>query len=554
MRNLRRLAAVLTVLATAIGGGTGLAEAATGPDVSAWQHPHNQPINWAAVRGAGHTFAFIKGTEGTSYVNPWLARDRAGAASAGLARGSYHFASPGLPIRQTALAQAHYYVDHTGKHNAPGDLPPVLDLEVTGGLPAPQLVRWAATWLQEVQHLTGRQPIIYTYPGFWQHQMWNSAALRGYRLWLASYTDRHKVKIPGKWGEWTLWQYTDRGRVPGIPTPADISVGSIDGLAVPTPVGPPPGSPTGNVDGIERVPGGLLVSGWAVDPDTDKPVGIRTYVDGTRQARLTADQPSPDVAKKFPGKGEKHRFSTLVNVADGTHVVCVMADNVARGRDQELGCQSVSLSATPFGELDAVQQQPGGVQVSGWAIDPDSTKPVPIHVYVDGHLFWTASADDPRPDVAAAHPAYGSGRGFTINVPVAAGATRRVCVYAINVGPGDGNPALDCKKITLSTRSVGNIDGVAKTAQGLYVRGWSLDKDTNLPQWVHAYVDGHLVDAMWAYKGRPDVGELHDGYGVFHGFEAVLPWPKDGKPHRLCLYPINEGAGAGHSSLGCHTY
>jgi hypothetical protein len=33
-----------------------------GPDVSGWQHPAGGGINWAAVRGAGASFAFVKAT------------------------------------------------------------------------------------------------------------------------------------------------------------------------------------------------------------------------------------------------------------------------------------------------------------------------------------------------------------------------------------------------------------------------------------------------------------------------------------------------------------
>jgi lysozyme len=77
------------------------AEAATGPDVSNFQHPNGAAIDWGQVRSAGHTFAFVKASEGPVggggyYTNGWFKSDWAGAGGAGLYRGAYHFARPQL--------------------------------------------------------------------------------------------------------------------------------------------------------------------------------------------------------------------------------------------------------------------------------------------------------------------------------------------------------------------------------------------------------------------------------------------------------------------------
>ena len=62
--------------------------------MSSYQHPNNAPVNWAAVKAAGISFAFVKSTESTGYVNPYYARDVAGARAAGVVVGAYHFAQP----------------------------------------------------------------------------------------------------------------------------------------------------------------------------------------------------------------------------------------------------------------------------------------------------------------------------------------------------------------------------------------------------------------------------------------------------------------------------
>ena len=63
-----------------------------GLDVSSWQGN----VDWATVAANGARFAFVKATEGTSYVNPYFTQQYVGAFDVGLVRGAYHF---GLPDR-----------------------------------------------------------------------------------------------------------------------------------------------------------------------------------------------------------------------------------------------------------------------------------------------------------------------------------------------------------------------------------------------------------------------------------------------------------------------
>ena len=155
-----------------------------GPDVSSWQHPGGAAIDWAAVRAAGQPFAFVKATEDTTYANPYFATDWAAIKAAGMFRGSYHFARPASP----AVDQANYFISRAGPSRQPGDLPPVLDLEDTGGLPPPALVAWTQAFLSRVQALTGRAPMIYISPNFWVNAMGDSHAFTSYPLWIARWT------------------------------------------------------------------------------------------------------------------------------------------------------------------------------------------------------------------------------------------------------------------------------------------------------------------------------------------------------------------------------
>ena len=212
------MTAGLLGLPTLVGGAdASAASAIDGPDVSSYQHPYGAAIRWATVAKAGKEFAIVKATEGTSYTNPWFHTDYTRIRQVRMVRGSYHFARPAYPIASTALAQARYYVRRLGTTaRMSRTLPPALDLEVTGGLGRGALVTWAQTFLLNVRRLTGRTPMLYTYPSFWTFALGDQTALARYPLWMASYSGRVGT------GE-SLWQYTSTASVRGIRGSVDMS-------------------------------------------------------------------------------------------------------------------------------------------------------------------------------------------------------------------------------------------------------------------------------------------------------------------------------------------
>src|SRR4051795_7956205 len=160
----RRLAAgaVPLVSAALVLGSTAAASASVGgPDVASYQHPSGRAINWSSVYAAGKRFVFVKATEGTSYRNPYFAGDWSGSHDAGLLHGAYHFARPSKRAG-SAAAQARYFVATAGRSRSAGDLPPTLDLEVSGGLAPRQLIAWTKAYLTTVRDLTGRRPMVYS--------------------------------------------------------------------------------------------------------------------------------------------------------------------------------------------------------------------------------------------------------------------------------------------------------------------------------------------------------------------------------------------------------
>ena len=180
-----------------------------GIDVSHWQGE----IGWDAVADGGVEFAFIKATEGGDYTDPRFTANWAGARRAGALRGAYHFFRP----QTDAMAQAAHFLRTVPL--APGDLPPVLDVEVTDGRSLDAVAAGVRTWLQEVERATGRRPILYTRASFWTAQM--GEGFGGYPLWVAHYGVA-SPNVPAGWSGWTFWQHSDAGRVEGISGGVDL--------------------------------------------------------------------------------------------------------------------------------------------------------------------------------------------------------------------------------------------------------------------------------------------------------------------------------------------
>lgn len=215
-----------------------------GIDVASHQHSAGAAIDWQTVAASGQSFAFIKATEGTGYVNPYFSSDSSKASAAGILPGSYHYAKPG---DGDARSQARYYASTLATGPQPS-LPPTLDLEENGGLSADQLQDWVRDWVDEITTLTGRDPIIYTYHSFWIQDMANTTEFADLPLWLAYYGDSLPDPLPGGWSEATFWQYSGEGSVDGVYTNVDMNTYYGDDAQLQSLAGrPSSGTSTGDV-------------------------------------------------------------------------------------------------------------------------------------------------------------------------------------------------------------------------------------------------------------------------------------------------------------------
>jgi hypothetical protein len=219
-----------------------------------------------------------------------------------------------------------------------------------------------------------------------------------------------------------------------------------------------PRDPIGSLDSVTVPgPGTVRATGWTIDPDTTSAIGAHVYVDGQFRSSVTANASRPDVGAVFAGFGDNHGFSADVGGLErGNHQVCVWAINAGGtpGTHTLLGCRTafVSYGVTPMGAYDsAVSAGAGAVRLRGWAIDPEVTGPVEVHVYVDWAYRGASTAGSSRPDVGAAFPGYGDDHGFDVTVGSIAAGTRDVCAFALNApGTWGGNLFLGCRRVTVT--------------------------------------------------------------------------------------------------------
>ena len=198
-----------------------LAAKPQGVDVSKWQHPSPNSIDWKTAAEGGKEFTFIKATEGTSPGNEHLDNDVEGARAAGMHIGLYHKARPAMDATAQADAFAEAVLDVGGEQ-----LPPVLDFELEEGKNAEQLATWVQEFMDRLEDKTGRTPIMYTYKSFWMVQMENTKKFSEYPLWLAEYRQQEPTEPQiGGWDSFTFWQYAGNdGKADGFPTPVDLNV------------------------------------------------------------------------------------------------------------------------------------------------------------------------------------------------------------------------------------------------------------------------------------------------------------------------------------------
>lgn len=191
-----------------------------GVDVSAYQGD----INWNAVKSSGIDFAIIRlgyrgYGSGKLVEDDYAKKNLTGAADAGLKVGAYFF-SQALNIQEVD-EEITFMLKILGEQYL--DMPIILDWEIpTSDARTAKMDIRTLTDIQlhfcQVMEEKGYQPMIY-FNWYQSEHLYYLSELEDYPFWLALYQDR--MTYPWKV---EMWQYSDKGSVPGIYGPVDLNV------------------------------------------------------------------------------------------------------------------------------------------------------------------------------------------------------------------------------------------------------------------------------------------------------------------------------------------
>jgi GH25 family lysozyme M1 (1,4-beta-N-acetylmuramidase) len=200
---------------------------AIGLDISFWQtlpvgHRDRREIDFGMMR-ENASFVIIRAGQ-----NLWKDREfainRRGAMEAGLPHGSYWF----YDSRADPVKQADLWLDILGGEF--GELGLWMDFEDNYGGAFHGMSHWRKFAERLMQRSSARLG-VYTAYYYW---MWTTGGkadwfLR-FPLWVANYGTT-KPLVPKPWGDWTLWQFTDKGdaRRYGIYNSASCDLNEFNG-------------------------------------------------------------------------------------------------------------------------------------------------------------------------------------------------------------------------------------------------------------------------------------------------------------------------------------
>lgn len=193
-----------------------------GIDVSKWQ----DKIDWEQVKAAGYEFAFLRlgyrgyGTEGKMEIDSTFYYNIQNARKYGIDLGVYFFSQA---INETeALEEANFVLSALEGYKL--QLPIVYDPELishddarTDNVTGEQFTKNTITFCDAIK-AAGYEPMVYSNM-VWEATLFDMTKLQDYDFWYADYEAAPQTPY-----DFTFWQYTESGKVPGIEGNVDLNL------------------------------------------------------------------------------------------------------------------------------------------------------------------------------------------------------------------------------------------------------------------------------------------------------------------------------------------
>ena len=177
---------------------------------------HQKDIDWKKVAADNVQFVYIKATEGATYQDPMFKKNIEGAQKAGLLVGVYHF------FRMTSTPEEQFENFKRAMKGYKMDLVPMIDVEPTDkemkGKSIKDLQKNLDKFIALVKAEYGVPPMIYGTQR--SYNTYCAPKYNNYHLYIGRY-GKNSPEIIGK-GTYTIWQYTETGKINGIQVAVDI--------------------------------------------------------------------------------------------------------------------------------------------------------------------------------------------------------------------------------------------------------------------------------------------------------------------------------------------
>ena len=180
---------------------------------------HQGDINFEELRG-NIDFAFVRTSYGAFYEDDKYKQNIEGLSKIGVPYGLYHF-SYAINVEESKK-EAEGFINLLKDYEPL--YPVVLDMEysdVTANVPNDTLVDIAVVFCNMLEE-AGYYPMIYANLDYYENKL-NSERLDKFDKWLAQWTDRPTYDKP-----FGIWQYTSKGKMPGISGNVDLNISYKD--------------------------------------------------------------------------------------------------------------------------------------------------------------------------------------------------------------------------------------------------------------------------------------------------------------------------------------
>ena len=179
-----------------------------GIDVSVWQ----RNIDFKQVKNEGIEIVYIKASQGTTLVDPYLETNYKNAKANNLKIGFYHFLTA-TTISQ-AEAEARFFASVIEGKEV--DCKLAMDYEQFYGATKNEINEIGVAFIRKLKQITGKDVIVYSNLNNIKNTFGENVANEG-KLWIAYYSNPNNlIGVKSSWDTYIGIQYTSTGRIAGI--------------------------------------------------------------------------------------------------------------------------------------------------------------------------------------------------------------------------------------------------------------------------------------------------------------------------------------------------